>query len=290
MVTYPNVLVGYDGTDEGEAALRWAVEEARLRGRDLLVCHCWRWPFPISYIDYDIEHVVRRMGEHLLDQGVARARRLAPSLTVHKRLMDGPAYAALMHESLDAEVIVVGAHGGGVHERDEVVLGSTALQLPARSRRPVVVVREPGDRHERVVVGVDGSAGGDAALALAFEEAALRGWRLQAVHGCWDPGAVARTEIALFADEDQLKRSCGELLERTVAPWRVKYPHVEAETSLMLEGPRESLMAAAGAAGLIVLGSRGGGGIKPMLLGATSTALLQHAPCSVAIAPSMRPS
>ncbi|MFB4309592.1 universal stress protein [Actinomadura sp. GTD37] len=41
-----------------------------------------------------------------------------------------------------------------------------------------------------VVVGVDGSAGADAALAFGFEEAAPRGWRLRAVYGCRKPGAA----------------------------------------------------------------------------------------------------
>ncbi|MFG2006241.1 universal stress protein [Spirillospora sp. NPDC048911] len=278
MVRYPNVLVGYDATVESDRALRWAVEEARLRRLGLLVCHCWRWPYPISHVDYDIEAIVRRMGEHLLDKGMSRAKELAPSVEARGRLMDGPAYAALLHESPEAEVIVVGSH-----EQGELPVGSTALRLPARARRPVVVVRQAASLHERVVVGVDGSPGGDAALAFAFEVAALRGWSLRAVHGCWEPGAVAESELPLFADAEELARSSSARLERAVALWCDKFPQVEARTSLVVKGPRTALLQASEEADLVVVGDRGTGNVDPLLLGATSSALLQHAPCSVAI-------
>ncbi|KAB2352244.1 universal stress protein [Actinomadura rudentiformis] len=278
MVMYPYVLVGYDGMVESDRALQWAAEEARLRRLELVVCHCWRWPYPISHVDHDIERTVQRMGEHLLDHGADRAAHLAPTVKVRKRLMDGPAYAALMHESSEAELIVVGSH-----EQDELAVGSTALRLPVRSRRPVVVVRQAASSYDHVVVGVDGSPGADAALAFAFEEAALRGWTLEAVYGCWEPGAVAESELALFADRDALTRSCGARLERAVAPWREKYPQVEARTSLIMEGPRTALLNAAAAASLVVVGDRGTGNVDPLLLGATSSALLHHAPCTVAV-------
>ncbi|GAA2437494.1 universal stress protein [Actinomadura vinacea] len=280
---YPSVLVGYDGTKESEHALRWAVEEARLRRSELVVCHCWRWPYPISHVDSDLEEIVKRMGLHVLEHGVNQARDLAPSLRVRQRLADGPAYAALMHESYEAELIVIGSH-----EQGSPLIGSTVLQLPGRARLPVMVVRRPEPAHGRIVVGVDGSAGSDAALAFAFEEAALRGWRLEAVYGCWEPGAVAGSDLALFADEEELTRSCGATLQRAVAAWQHKYSRVEVDTSLVLEGPRTALLHAAERADLVVVGDRGTGTVGPLLLGATSTALLQHSPCTVAVTHSPR--
>lgn len=273
-----HVVVGYDGTGEGERALRWAVKEAQLRRMPLTVCHAWRWPYPISYIDYEGVAIVRRMGEHLLDHGVALARELAPGLTVRKRLKDGSAAPALLNEAGDADMIVVGSH-----EPDAMPVGSTALRVPAEADRPVVVVRSAAPRDGLVVVGVDGSDGADAALAFGFEEAALRGWRLRAVYGCWEPGAAPDGDLSLFGDEDGLRRVCGTVLERAVAPWRVKYAHVQAATSLVLRSPREALLEAAEDATLMVVGARGTGVVEPLTLGATSDALLKHAPCTVAV-------
>lgn len=275
-----HVIVGYDGTSDSERALRWAAEEARLRRLPLTVCHVWRWPYPISHIDYEGEAIVRRMGEHLLDQGVALARELAPGVDVRKRLEKGNVHAALMHRGRDADLIVIGSHAP-----DEMPVGSAALRVPARAERPVVVVRSAATRNGLVVVGVDGSAGADAALALGFEEAALRGWRLRAVYGCWEPGAAPGGDLSLFGDEDKLRHVCGAVLERAVAPWLVKYPRVQATTSLVLKSPREALFEAAEDATLTVVGARGTGVVERLSLGATSDALLKHAPCTVAITP-----
>lgn len=275
-----HVVVGYDGTSESERALRWAVGEARLRRLPLTVCHAWRWPYPIGYVDYEGVTIVRRMGEHLLDHGVALARELAPGLKVRKRLETGGPYAALLNQGRDAELIVVGSH-----PPEEMPVGSTALRLPARAGRPVVVVRSTASHDGLVVVGVDGSPGADAALAVGFEEAALRGWRLRAVYGCWEPGAAADGDMSLFGDEDKLRRVCGAVLERAVAPWLVKYPFVQATTSLELKPPRQALLEAAGGAALMVVGARGTGVVEPLALGATSDALLKHVPCTVAVVP-----
>lgn len=276
-----HVVVGYDGTSESERALRWAVQEARLRRVPLTVCHAWRWPYPISHIDREGVAIVRRMGEHLLDHGVALAREMAPGLMVRKRLKDGSVAPALLSEAADADVIVIGSH-----EPDAMSVGSTVLRMPAMADSPVVVVRSSGSRDGLVVVGVDGSDGADAALAFGFEEAALRGWRLQAVYGCWEPGAAPDGDLSLFSDEDRLRRVCGAVLERAVAPWPVKYPHVQATTSLVLEPPREALLEAAEDATLLVVGARGMGVVEPLTLGATSDALLKHVPCTVAVTPS----
>ncbi|MGI5202460.1 universal stress protein [Spirillospora sp. CA-108201] len=275
-----HVVVGYDGTSESERALRWAVEEARLRRLPLTVCHAWQWPYPIGHLDHEGAAIVRRMGEHMLDQGVALAQELAPGTKVRRRLDTGGPYEALLNQGPDAELIVIGSH-----PPEETPVGSTALRVPARAVRPVAVVRSASARDGLVVVGVDGSPGADAALAFGFEEAALRGWRLRAVYGCWEPGAVPDADLALFGDEDKLRHVCGAVLERSVAPWLVKYPFVQAATSLVLRSPREALLEAAEGATLTVVGARGVGAVKPLTLGATSDALLKHAPCTVTIVP-----
>ncbi|GGT89121.1 MULTISPECIES: universal stress protein [Actinomadura] len=275
-----HVVVGYDGTSESERALRWAVEEARLRRVPLTVCHAWRWPYPVGHIDREGVTIVRRMAEHMLDHGVALAHDLAPALKVRRRLATGGPSGALLNEGPDAELIVIGSH-----PPEEMHVGSTALRVPARADRPVAVVRSAAPRDGLVVVGVDGSPGADAALAFGFEEAVLRGWRLRAVYGCWEPGAVPDGDLSLFDDEDKLRHVCGAVLERAVAPWLVKNPFVQATTSLVLRSPREALLEAAEEATLTVVGARGTGAVRPLTLGATSDALLKHAPCTVTIVP-----
>ncbi|WP_067461210.1 universal stress protein [Actinomadura macra] len=275
-----HVLFGYDGTDENDVALRWAVEEARLRGLDLVLCHCWHWPYPPGHVDDDVEAIIRRAGENLLERGARRARALGVPGRVRKRLRGEPVPDALVRESHGARLIVVGSH-----ERHQLLAGSTAMQLPARARRPTVVVRRSAVPQGLVVVGVDGSPGGEVALGFAIEEAALRGGALEVVCGAWEPGAVAEEELVLFSDDARLTRHRTAMLERSVRPWRERYPKVDVRISLELDRPREVLLKAADSADLLVVGDRGTGGLDPLLLGATSSAMLHHAPCTVAIVP-----
>lgn len=285
MVTFegdPYVLVGYDGSAEAGGALRWGVQEARLRRRPLTICHSWHMPYPWqpSHEDADAVAVIRRMAEHTLDRGVHIARAQAPALTVRKRLVTGPPAACLLEGVSEAELIVVGSQGSGGYPGPA---GSTARQVAAYAHCPVVVFRESSPALRRVVIGVDGSAAGDSALAFGFEEAALRGWEVEAVYGAWELQAIAGSESALYADIDTLKREGGTRLERAVAPWREKYPRVPVSTSLTMSEPRLALLQAADQAVLLVVGDRGEGGLPGMRLGAVSEAMLQQAPCTVAV-------
>ncbi|MFA1542683.1 universal stress protein [Actinomadura monticuli] len=279
----PNILFGYDGTKENESALRWAVEESRLRELDLVMCHCWRWPYPPGHVDARVEAIVQRAGENLLCEGARRARRLGAGGTVSTLLRREPVTETLVHESGAAELIVVGSH-----ERDRLPVGSTAVQLPARTRRPVVAVRDAGGRYGLIVVGVDGSAGADAALGFGIEEAALRGFDLRVVYGAWEPGAVPDFELPLFTDENKLRETRAAMLDMAVQPWKQRFPEVRVQVSLLLERPRDALLTAARDADLLVVGDRGTGSLDPLLLGATSSTMLHHAPCAVAIVPRSR--
>ncbi|XRQ09837.1 universal stress protein [Actinomadura welshii] len=282
-VQRPNILLGYDGTEENAPALRWAVEEARLRGLDLEICYCWHWPYPRGHVDPGVQAAIQRAGENILREGARRARDLGASGKVCTLLRREPVSETLVHESEDAELIVVGSH-----ERHRLPAGSTAVQLPARTRRPVVAVRGIAEPRGLVVAGVDGSAAADAALGFAIEEAALRDSDLRVVYGAWEPGAVPEAELALFTDRDKLFRTRAEMVDEAVRPWRRRYPHVRVQISLRLERPREVLLDAASGADLLVVGDRGAGGLDPLLLGATSSAMLHHAACTVAIVPPPR--
>ncbi|MFI0411778.1 universal stress protein [Actinomadura sp. 3N508] len=195
-----------------------------------------------------------------------------------------PVTETLVHESDDAELIVVGSP-----ERYRLPAGSAAVQLPAFTHRPVVVVRRAGEARGLVVAGVDGSAGADAVLGFAIEEAALRDCDLRVVHAAWEPGAVPEAELALFTDRNRLFRTRAEMLDGAVHAWTRRYPEVRVQVSLQLERPREALLEAAAGADLLVVGDRGTGGLDPLLLGATSSAMLHHAPCTVAVVPVPRP-
>ncbi|SNS69853.1 universal stress protein [Actinomadura mexicana] len=269
-----HVLFGYDGTAENDTALHWAIEEARLRDLGLVMCHCWHWPYPEGHEDPSGEATMRRVGENLLERGTRRARELGATGAVRGRLVRGPARGALLRESGEAELMVVGAP----ERLDE---GAEVLELAAGASRPVIVVKD-GTGPRRVVAGADGTTWCDPALGFAAAEAALRRWELRVLYACWEPAAVDAEELALFHDRELLEKTRAAELEAAVAPWRRRYPDLDIRVSLLLERPLEALYGAADDAGLLVLGDRGAG-IAP--LGSTSTAVLRHARRAVAIVP-----
>lgn len=282
-----NVVVGYDGSPGSERALHWAVREARLRYLPLVICHAFEWPFPTRLTTPEGIRNMFAAAERVAEEGVARAGALDPRLRVESRLGRGSPAAVLLGQSRDAEVVIVGARGGGGFADLEV--GSVAMHLCAYADRPVVVVRgdprhaEPSDR-PHIVAGVNGSASADPTLAFAFEEAALRRASLRVVCSWWDPGATPQAPQPPFTHADERQRQSAARFQRAVAPWMEKYAHVEAETAFVVEPPRQALLEAAATASLLVIGGRGPANDLEPRLGPVAQAALDHSPCPVAVA------
>ena len=74
-----------------------------------------------------------------------------------------------------------------------------------------------------------------------------------------------------------------EHLEEQLAPWRLRYPAVDAEAVVSPDGAAAVLVAVSHRAQLVVVGSRGHGTVANTLLGSTGVQLLHHAGCPVLI-------
>lgn len=140
----------------------------------------------------------------------------------------------------------------------------------------------------RIVVGVDGSKPSQAALEWAAAEAALRGGTVVAVHAVAVPvmtgfaTGVALAEPAYLQPGGPLEAAADRLLNEAVerlAP----HPAVKVLTRVE-EGPAASvLLEMAADADLLVLGCRGRGGFRGLLLGSTTQACIHHSPCPTAL-------
>jgi nucleotide-binding universal stress UspA family protein len=151
-------------------------------------------------------------------------------------------------------------------------------------------VREPAaETTSTIVVGVDGSDGARRALEWAADEARLRDARLLAIHTWHIPPlttGVGPLDPPMTLDADTLARlesAANELLESEVAA--VDTSGVEVERQVEASNPADALLAAASDADLLVVGSRGRGGFRGLLLGSVSQQVSQHAPCPVVIVP-----
>jgi nucleotide-binding universal stress UspA family protein len=270
------ILVGYDGSPGSERALRWAAREARWRGTVLTVCHAWTpGSGPAPHGAGEEPGRAQRAGEHDLAGWLRFARAIMGPGQARPLLAAGPAAHVLCEHSTHADMVVVGARGcGGLPGS---LLGPVAQQVAAHARGRVVVVRghwrqAAGYVPGPVVVGADGSAGSRAALAFAVEEAVAHDVPLLAVCALADtPGSIGGAS--------QLQ----EAFDQDVSGWDKEYPELTILRQITAGQPRAALLDAASDAQLLVVGGRGRGGVKGMLLGSVSQAMLHHAPCPVAV-------
>jgi len=132
-----------------------------------------------------------------------------------------------------------------------------------------------------IVVGVDGSPDARRALDWALSEARLRGGRCLLVHS-YDYGVAASSPFVAPAFED-ISAAAQATLDHELS--------VARESGLPVEGKvvfgraAKSLIDAAQDADLLVVGSRGRGGLKGALLGSVSSACVHHAACPVVVIP-----
>ena len=139
---------------------------------------------------------------------------------------------------------------------------------------------------DRIVVGVDGSENANLALAWAGEEARIHAAELHIVTSYGPSGSlfVAGDPLAVTDDiRDRLERHAEDVQDRALAQFAEKPPKLRRE--IAMGPPASALLHAAGGADLLVVGARGLGGFKGLLLGSVSHKCVTHAPCPVAVIP-----
>ena len=287
------VVAGVDGSECSLQAVRWAAAEASRRQLPVRLVAAHAWPSgglvgdPGLGVDY--RAVLRDVVLGHLATAAADARQVAPELEIEQVEVTGYPVPVLLGESAHAEIVVLGDRGLGGFTG--LLIGSVAVEVTAHASCPVIVVRgsEPdrtGPRPEPVVVGVDGSPSSEAATAFAFEAASLLRVPLVAVHA-WRDVLVDAT-MAPLLDWDVIDSDEREVLAERLAGWSEKYPDVPVRRLVARDRPARALVEESGRAQLVVVGSRGRGGFRGLLLGSVSQALLHHAHCPVAVVRSPR--
>lgn len=135
-----------------------------------------------------------------------------------------------------------------------------------------------------VVVGVDDPLTSSAAVDWATDEAQQRSLPLQLVHApAWNPRHPPDDDVA-----QSIRRADERALRELAARAAGRHRGLEVSTSLVGETARIALVALSGGAELLVLGSRGSGGLPELLIGSTSLHVAAHAACPVVVVPGVR--
>lgn len=135
-----------------------------------------------------------------------------------------------------------------------------------------------------VVVGVDGSFGAEVALRYAIEEARRRGASLRVV-GAWAVPSAAYMAVPLPIDfSDECERAARTSINRTLDI--VGRPTDVPIAVVVTQGQPGAVLVSEGRhADALIVGSRGLGGFRELLLGSVSQACVHHAHCPVIVVP-----
>jgi nucleotide-binding universal stress UspA family protein len=283
-----NVLVAIDGSPSATMALELAAAIA--------------WPAPTRI---DVLHVEQRLDEDLgvpaskypsvhariRDQieaqlGAAKRTLAAPGRDVETALVVGRPASAIVAESrrTNADLILLGSRGRGPFA--SALLGSVTAEVVDHAPCPVLVARRTS--LGGVVLGHDGSDSARQAEQLIAEWPLLRASavRVVSVAGYLPVYATmdGPSDAGLYQQLlDDLRAEAEHSASDAVA--RLRALGVTATTEIRDGDAAAELVRAAeaGRADLIVVGSRGRGGLERLLLGSVARNVLFHAPCSVLI-------
>jgi nucleotide-binding universal stress UspA family protein len=286
-----SVIVGYDGSEEADLAVRWAAEAASSRGLPLKVICVWTLP-PIdlgmgSGGGFDGQMIDSLQDEtgSTLAKGIALAEATVKGLDVSGEVTSGPPAGSLVSHAADAAIIVLGSQGRGGFTG--LLLGSVSRQVAAHVECPAVIVRPAQNPTSReIAVGVDGSESSLRALNFAFQVASRRTYDLRLLHTWEVPPIGAITGVPAFAPPDlleDLESAEMRTVAEALAGYREQYPDVPVTQDVLRGSPVDALRKASEKAAMVVVGSRGRGGFTGLLLGSVSHSVAHHAKCTVAI-------
>src|SRR4051812_245702 len=168
--------------------------------------------------------------------------------------------------------------------KDPVDPNRTCLSWHLRRAHRSTRSDDEEDPMERIVVGVDGSEGSQAALRWAIAEARRHGAALEVVHAWHVPFATGYTYVAApMVDPAPIEAAERQLLDRCVDAEDTA--GLDITRLLVCETASSALITAAKGADLLVVGTRGRGGFAGLLLGSVSQTVTHHAPCPVVVVP-----
>src|SRR5271165_583073 len=276
------VVVGVDGSEGSLRAVEWAAQEADRRKSPLRIVTVAAMPPrmqteapPLPGEPTNVGDELRGFSARALGAAATRADEVAPGLLIDTDMLTGAPAEAIADSGSGAQLLVVGARG--MSGFAALILGSVSRYVAAHAPCPAIVVRTDGpadanEVHGEIAVGVRDIREATEAVAFAFEEAALRGAGLVAVHSQHghDGGQEASAALA-----------------EALGGWRDKFPAVAARTEIVHGHAGQALAEYAGRADLVVIGRHGETGGRHAI-GSVPHTVLNHARGPVAVVPCER--
>jgi nucleotide-binding universal stress UspA family protein len=134
------IVVGLDGSEHSQGALRWALGQALLTGASVDAVTAWRYPttYGLATVVPDID--LEAEATQMLTESLAKIAGDFPGARVQQLVGEGPPAAVLLRAAADADLLVVGSRGQGGFA--SAVLGSVSLACVLNAPCPILVYRD----------------------------------------------------------------------------------------------------------------------------------------------------
>lgn len=300
------IIVAVDGSPAARAALRWGFEQAKRREAELRLICVYQLPYFTSRnnnpgetgsapslgleITPIVPEAVREEGKLLYEAAEANMQRLVAEVSgqgveVTSQLIDGDPSEVLVEMSKEVALIVLGGHGlksGRIADR---ILRTVSTAVPAYAYCPTVVVPPESVQRclpiKKIVVGVDGSE----AAKIALQRGVWEADRWDAHLNIFDTVNVDPVSwVPQFALTNDIFDDVREVIERQLREVD-EGRDIDSSITVGQGNPVGRLAEFSREADLVIVGTRGRGGFRGLLLGSTSQSLLGYAECPVMVVP-----
>jgi len=278
-----NIVIGVGSSTGSDHVLRRAMAEGASAHRVVRAIHTWStpaWgagPSADGWTRTPSAQEQDRWAKDVADQALAQGRRAhagAGEVIATAEGSEGFAGDVLVRAAAESGLLVVGGRSHG--DLGSALLGSSTGYALHHAGCPVMVVPTTAadGPFGRVVVGFDDSPCSRSALRWALDAARRHHCPLVVVHALRLTRLAGQMPAAdlypAYAEELQ------EWLDGEVAEIRSSPDDVAVSTQVRDGSAAEVLLAEAGTDDLLVLGSRGRGGFRSLLLGSVATQCAQH--------------
>ena len=293
------ILLAVDGSEEARRAARLAMTLAEGLDSELHLVHTgpmasvYAYPESVIYdtdLQEEVREAARRAARERLEAEAEAIGVVGKAAGTHTPVGRADAEIVRVAEEVGAGLIVVGSRGLGPIRR--AVMGSVSGSVVHHAHCPVLVVRDGGrdgaDLGGPIVLAVDGSEESKLAAQAATEISAASGSPVHVIY-------VMPTAARLYGHHSYSEDVKKSLLEEARAGARRFLDEraesvrsaggTVAQTYLGMGRPDEEIVELAEeiGAGMVVVGSRGLGGIRRALVGSVSDSVVRHAHCPVLV-------
>jgi len=277
------ILLATDGSEDAELAATTAVGLASSTTSELHVVHTWR-TVPSVHFDALVRQEMEREAQRILDEQVKQIEGLGGTVA-QARISEGGAAEEIvaLAEEIGAGLIALGSRGRGRIRR--LLMGSVSDAVVRHAHYPVIVVRwKPVVFPAKMLLATDGSEEATVATQIVTDLGERTGSEVHVVHVGEIPPTHYPDRFGYRALYEEHEREARELLEGQVEKMKAAGSPV-AQAHLRLGRVDEEVVVLAEELGadLIVMGSRGLGGVKRTVMGSVSDSVVRHAHCPVLV-------